>query len=162
MTPEKLQKFLDVVKWKDSERNACDMCGRYARCRYCVRTEDYPCAMAHERLVRATSAPVPDHIPAWLIPEPDIPAQFDDAEEDAPSAQTEELGAEAQSAPQAAIAEESAVPEERLPDEGAAAPEGQVPEEGTARQPVLVRRPRGAVCLLRLQRRRAEAPVQTT
>ena len=75
MTLKELQEFLDAEKWKDSEAHACDMCGRYARCRYCVRTEDEPCAMAHNRLIAATNAPVPDRIPDWLLPEPKIPAQ---------------------------------------------------------------------------------------
>ena len=66
MTLQQLQEFLDAEKWKDSEAHACDMCGRYARCRYCMRTQEYPCAMAHNRMVEATSAPVPDSIPDWL------------------------------------------------------------------------------------------------
>ena len=72
MTLRELQEFLDAEKWKDSEIHACDMCGRYARCRYCVRTEQYPCAMAHNRLMTAIHAPVPDRIPDWLLPEPEI------------------------------------------------------------------------------------------
>lgn len=73
MTRKQLQQFLDVEKWKASEAHGCDMCGRYARCRYCVRTEQYPCAAAHDRLIAATSGPVPDHVPEWLLPEPQIP-----------------------------------------------------------------------------------------
>lgn len=73
MTRKQLQQFLDVEKWKASEAHGCDMCGRYARCRYCVRTEQYPCAAAHDRLIAATTGPVPDHVPEWLLPEPQIP-----------------------------------------------------------------------------------------
>lgn len=76
MTFRQLQEYLDAVKWEDSVARSCDMCGRYARCRYCVRTEEYPCAMAHNRLVAATNAPVPDHVPDWLLPEPDVEAKF--------------------------------------------------------------------------------------
>ena len=70
MTFQALQEYLDVVKWKDSEKIRADMCGRYARCRYCNRTEDFPCARAHNRLIEVQSSPVPDHIPDWLLPEP--------------------------------------------------------------------------------------------
>lgn len=92
MTLQQLQEFLDAEKWKDSEAHACDMCGRYARCRYCMRTQEYPCAMAHNRMVEATRAPVPDSIPDWLLPEPDVYAQFGDeiAREEIPAVQTEE------------------------------------------------------------------------
>lgn len=68
-----LQEYLDEVKWKDSEKLCADMCGRYARCRYCTRTESYPCARAHNRLIEMQSSPVPDRIPEWLLPEPPVP-----------------------------------------------------------------------------------------
>lgn len=76
MTIKELQEFLDAEKWKDSEIHACDMCGRYARCRYCDRNEQFPCAVAHNRLMSAIHAPVPDHIPDWLLPEPEIPSEI--------------------------------------------------------------------------------------
>ena len=88
MTFQALQEYLDVVKWKDSEKIRADMCGRYARCRYCNRTEDFPCARAHNRLIEVQSSPVPDHIPDWLLPEPPVKEQFGEelASEDAPDA----------------------------------------------------------------------------
>lgn len=76
MTLKQLQTFLDVAKWKDSERMQTDMCGRYARCRYCTRTESYPCARAHNRLIEVQAQPVPDQIPAWLLPEPPVKVKF--------------------------------------------------------------------------------------
>ena len=76
MTIKELQEFLDAEKWKDSEIHACDMCGRYARCRYCDRNEQFPCATAHNRLMSAIHAPVPDRIPDWLLPEPEIPSEI--------------------------------------------------------------------------------------
>lgn len=76
MTIKELQEFLDAEKWKDSEIHACDMCGRYARCRYCDRNEQFPCAMAHNRLMSAIHAPVPDRIPDWLLPELEIPSEI--------------------------------------------------------------------------------------
>ena len=72
MTLQVLQEYLDVVKWKDSEKIHADMCGRYARCRYCTRTEDFPCARAHNRLAEMMASPVQDRIPEWLLPEPEI------------------------------------------------------------------------------------------
>lgn len=72
MTLQALQEYLDVVKWKDSEKIHADMCGRYARCRYCTRTEDFPCARAHNRLAEMMASPVQDRIPEWLLPEPEI------------------------------------------------------------------------------------------
>ncbi len=103
MTNKQLQQFLDEEKWKDSEAHACDMCGRYARCRYCVRTEQYPCAMAHGRLLEAMNAPVPDPVPDWLLPEPDVAAKFG-----TPVADEADEGAEADeaSAPQPAPVQE--------------------------------------------------------
>ena len=76
MTLRALQEYLDVVKWKDSEKIRADMCGRYARCRYCTRTEDYPCARAHNRLAEMQASPVPDRIPEWLLPEPPVKEKF--------------------------------------------------------------------------------------
>ena len=76
MTLRALQEYLDVVKWKDSEKIRADMCGRYARCRYCMRTEDYPCARAHNRLAEMQASPVPDRIPEWLLPEPPVKEKF--------------------------------------------------------------------------------------
>ncbi len=87
MTLQALQEYLDVVKWKNSEKIRADMCGRYARCRYCNRTEDYPCARAHNRLVEMQSSPVPDHIPEWLLPEPPVKEQFGEELADEESAE---------------------------------------------------------------------------
>lgn len=58
MTLRALQEYLDVVKWKDSEKIRADMCGRYARCRY------------------LQASPVPDRIPEWLLPEPPVKEKF--------------------------------------------------------------------------------------
>lgn len=83
MTLRSLQKYLDEVKWKDSEKLGADMCGRYARCRYCTRTESCPCARAHYRLEEVQSSPVAEPIPSWLLPEPPIPYEAEIAEESA-------------------------------------------------------------------------------
>ena len=68
MTEEQLQQYLDIEKWKDSEQNHADMCGRYRRCRYCRRSEEHPCAKAFSRLVIRRTQPVPDIIPERLLP----------------------------------------------------------------------------------------------
>lgn len=100
MTFQALQEYLDVVKWKDSEKIRADMCGRYARCRYCNRTEDFPCARAHNRLIEVQSSPVPDHIPDWLLPEPPVKEQFgeelasEDASDAAPPSEERETAPE--------------------------------------------------------------------
>lgn len=149
MTREALQKFLDEEKWKDSVARSCDMCGRYARCRYCVRTQEFPCAAAHNRLIEATSAPVPDHVPEWLLPEPDVLAKFGAlvAEDGCADATAQEQSAQKDALPEA--------------EDGAAAGERQtVPEETEsgmsredARSRVVTRGKKGDVRLCVLQRR---------
>lgn len=97
MTLQVLQEYLDVVKWKDSEKIHADMCGRYARCRYCTRTEDFPCARAHNRLAEMMASPVQDRIPEWLLPEPEIDEDLlraQSAEEPAAETPAEEAPAE--------------------------------------------------------------------
>ena len=76
MTERQLQEYLEVEKWKDSEKHCSDMCGRYRRCRYCVRTEEMPCARAYSRLVAMRASPVPDIIPEWLHPDPPVAEVF--------------------------------------------------------------------------------------
>lgn len=149
MTREALQKFLDEEKWKDSVERSCDMCGRYARCRYCVRTQEYPCAAAHNRLIEATTAPVPDYVPEWLLPEPDVFAKFgtltaDDAKTEAPE--------------QEQTAQEAASSEENTGD--AAGVRNVLPEETgngmdrkDTRVHVVARGKKGEVRLCILQRR---------
>lgn len=76
VTVRQLQEYLEVKKWKDSENRRADMCGRYQRCRYCVRTEEMPCAMAYSRLVSMRTSDVPDPIPEWLLPDPPVAEVF--------------------------------------------------------------------------------------
>ncbi len=149
MTLQQLQEFLDDKKWKDSEAHACDMCGRYARCRYCVRTEEYPCAMAHDRFVAATSAPVPDRVPDWLLPEPDIPEPGTPAAEE-PAAQ-ETAAAPSQPALQPA-SQPVPVPQPAAQPASQSAAEAQA--DGQRPRPhVIVRGKKGEVRLCALQRR---------
>lgn len=56
-----LQEKFDVDKWLESEREQRDMCGSYAYCAYCDKSEDYPCANAYVRMTeheRAAEEPV--------------------------------------------------------------------------------------------------------
>ncbi len=76
MTFEQLQKYLDEDKWIESSLRGVDMCGRYARCRYCDRGASYPCARAHNKLIEMRSASVPDAIPSWLLSEPPVKKKF--------------------------------------------------------------------------------------
>ena len=76
VTVRQLQEYLEVEKWKDSENRRADMCGRYQRCRYCVRTEEMSCAMAYSRLVSMRTSDVPDPIPEWLLPDPPVAEVF--------------------------------------------------------------------------------------
>ncbi len=76
MTLDELQKYLDEEKWKESENCGYDMCGRYARCRYCNRFDSYPCAKAHNKLVEVQNSQTPDMIPEWLLPEPPVMEVF--------------------------------------------------------------------------------------
>ncbi len=76
MNYAQLQQYLDREKWHESEARGYDMCGRYARCRYCNRYEDYPCAMAHNRLIEVRDSSVPEPIPEWLLPEPPVKEVF--------------------------------------------------------------------------------------
>ena len=45
-----LQDRMDVDKWLESERQGRDMCGTYAYCSFCDKTEAYPCANAYMRM----------------------------------------------------------------------------------------------------------------
>lgn len=47
-----LQAKLDNQKWLDSEKNHCDMCGKYAYCVNCDKNSQYPCADAYEKTNR--------------------------------------------------------------------------------------------------------------
>lgn len=42
----KLQKWFDVLKYKDSQKVGKDTCGTYEFCKYCNKKNKYPCAAA--------------------------------------------------------------------------------------------------------------------
>ncbi len=51
-----LQKKMDRDKWLDSENAGKDLCGSYAYCVYCNKSEDAPCANAYVRMIEAEKA----------------------------------------------------------------------------------------------------------
>ena len=139
MTLSALQKYLDVVKWLESERIGSDMCGRYVRCRYCTRWETFPCARAHNRLTEMQSAPVQDVIPDGLLPAPSDLDRFGDmiaAEEtegeDEADEQLEEMIEEIAPAPPAEEPAAEAPAEEPAAEAPAEEPAAEAPAEEPA------------------------------
>ena len=76
MTFDELEAFLQEEKRKDEEVRGMELCGRYARCRYCRRYLENPCAHAHNALVDIYEARLNDNIPAWMLPEPPVALVF--------------------------------------------------------------------------------------
>ncbi len=72
MTLARLQHYLDLEKWNESAKRGHDMCGRYARCRYCDRFAQHPCALAHNKLIAEQEKEEAEPIPEWLVPEPPV------------------------------------------------------------------------------------------
>ena len=53
MNIAELQNHLDIRKWHESENNGMDMCRHMPYCDYCKGEEEYPCALAYERMEKA-------------------------------------------------------------------------------------------------------------
>ena len=47
---------LDEKKWLDGIKFGKDMCGEYAYCVLCDKTEEFPCAKAYNRMLIANRA----------------------------------------------------------------------------------------------------------
>ena len=58
MNIAELQTHLDIVKWHESENNGMDMCRHMPYCDYCKGEDEYPCALAYERMEKANEAKV--------------------------------------------------------------------------------------------------------
>lgn len=75
MTFKQLEQFLREENVRAGARRETDLCGKYARCAYCDRFCDFPCARAYDTLMKkkregkATSA-------FWQFPEPDVRGRF--------------------------------------------------------------------------------------
>ncbi len=54
-TNKELQTRLDVEKWIASEKSGVDLCGTFAYCKYCRKSEEYEytCARAVRRMLIA-------------------------------------------------------------------------------------------------------------
>lgn len=47
-----LQEKLDIKKYLDSEKAKKDLCGTYAFCKYCNKSNKFPCASAYRQYIR--------------------------------------------------------------------------------------------------------------
>ncbi len=83
MTFKQLEQFLKTEKWQAGSEDDADMCGKYARCAYCDRFSDYPCARAYDTLMRKKREGKAS-VSSWQYKEPDVKAKFgtDFAEEE--------------------------------------------------------------------------------
>lgn len=77
MKLRQLQHYLDLIKWRESERRGCDMCEKYARCRYCNRHTPNPCAVAYLKLKEEEKRGNQIALSAGIYPEPELPEKFD-------------------------------------------------------------------------------------
>ena len=64
MNIAELQTHLDIVKWHESENNGMDMCRHMPYCDYCKGEDEYPCALAYERMEKANEAKVKAEVKA--------------------------------------------------------------------------------------------------
>ena len=74
MTLKELERYLKIQKLQEGARRGVDMCGRYARCSYCDRFEQYPCAKAHNIYMRALELGAAQN--SELCPEPPVEEVF--------------------------------------------------------------------------------------
>lgn len=75
MTFRQLEQFLRTEKWRAGTRQDSEMCGKYARCAYCDRFSDYPCARAYDTFIKKKRTGKAQ-VAAWQIPEPDVKEKF--------------------------------------------------------------------------------------
>lgn len=75
MTFKQLEQFLREENIRAGARHESDLCGKYARCAYCDRFCDFPCARAYDMLMKkkregkATAS-------FFQLPEPDVKGKF--------------------------------------------------------------------------------------
>lgn len=75
MTFKQLEQFLRTEKWRAGTEQEANMCGKYARCAYCDRFSDYPCARAYDTLMKKKREGKAV-VSSWLFPEPDVKEKF--------------------------------------------------------------------------------------
>lgn len=75
MTFKQLEQFLKTEKWRAGFEQESDMCGKYARCVYCDRFSDYPCARAYDMLMKKKREGKAV-VSSWQYSEPDVKEKF--------------------------------------------------------------------------------------
>ncbi|MDE6411619.1 MAG: hypothetical protein K2L02_03685 [Clostridia bacterium] len=75
MTFKQLEQFLRTEKWRAGTAQDAQMCGKYARCAYCDRFSDYPCARAYDTFIKKKRTGKAQ-VAAWQYPEPDVKEKF--------------------------------------------------------------------------------------
>lgn len=75
MTFKQLEQFLRAEILRAGARSESDFCGKYARCAYCDRFCEYPCAYAYDTLMRKMKAGKPV-VATPMLPEPDVRGKF--------------------------------------------------------------------------------------
>ena len=75
MTFKQLEQFLRTEKWRAGTEQESNMCGKYARCAYCDRFSDYPCARAYDTLMKKKREGKAV-VSFWQYPEPDVKEKF--------------------------------------------------------------------------------------
>lgn len=82
MTLKQLQRYLETEKWRETAKRGADVCGCYARCAYCNRYDEYPCAEAYRRYLSDSAREENE----FALPEPPVKRVFgtETAETDSP------------------------------------------------------------------------------
>lgn len=75
MTFKQLEEFLRSEKWRAGAQRDFEMCGKYARCVFCDRYCDYPCARSYDTLVKRKKEGKTS-ITYFEFPEPDVKGAF--------------------------------------------------------------------------------------
>lgn len=84
MTDQELEIYLCEKKEEAERELGCDMCGKYRRCLFCSKSEEYPCAVAHNRFMQGQEE-MSLNFPAYLLPEPSIDEEYFEAQEERPA-----------------------------------------------------------------------------
>lgn len=71
-----LEQYLELAMWKTNIEQGANTCGKYPRCLFCLKREEYPCAKAYFRCLHAGRIAV---VPEGGFPEPPAREFFGDA-----------------------------------------------------------------------------------
>ena len=75
MTFKQLEQFLKTEMWRAGARRESELCGAYARCAYCDRFGDCPCARAYDTLMKKKSEGKAT-VSNFRLSEPDVRGKF--------------------------------------------------------------------------------------